>query len=90
MVGLTPKGKASTNQLRVIFLGQKDIDFSIIVMLYFWKNCFTGIIQRPKKNFKKFKSPTDFLSEKIGLIRVTYDPLSVLGLINIIVTYTQV
>ena len=35
-------------------------------------------------------SPTDFHSEKIGLIRVTYDPLSVLGLINIIVTYTQV
>ena len=29
-------------------------------------------------------SPTDFHSEKIGLIRVTYDPLSVLGLINIL------
>ena len=27
-------------------------------------------------------SPTYFHSEKIGLIRVTYDPLSVLGLIN--------
>ena len=27
-------------------------------------------------------SPTDFHSEKIGLIRVTYDPLSVLELIN--------
>ena len=35
-------------------------------------------------------SPTHFHSEKIGLIRVTYDPLSVLGLINILVTYTQV
>ena len=28
-------------------------------------------------------SPTHFHSDKIGLIRVTYDPLSVLGLINI-------
>ena len=28
-------------------------------------------------------SPTHFHSEKIGLIRVTYDPLPVLGLINI-------
>ena len=35
-------------------------------------------------------SPTHFHSENIGLIRVTYDPLSVLGLINIIETYTQV
>ena len=35
-------------------------------------------------------SPTVLHSEKIGLIMVTYDPLSVLGLINNIVTYTQV
>ena len=28
-------------------------------------------------------SPTDFHSEKIGLIRVNYEPLSVLGFINI-------